>query len=215
MPIALLPYNEARKLILTGDLGLCRSSSILGKAIDHFSDALGIDRYSHATVFGYAGNCLMIGETREHADARLIAASAEIQKFPGYYDVYRALLWEDIYHELPWKVDNYLCNAQRSAVWGFICRAGGAKYSMRHLAKAWARRRLPFGKTLVSPFPNSNDPQYPRNCSALVHAAFRSCGVLEISKFDCDVVPGDLTDPLYFRYLFTLIWAKSAETTML
>lgn len=147
--------------------------------------------YSHATMIGYAGlasaHVLMLGETREHRDARLIALSNEIRHWPGYYDVYR--------------VKNFAWNPDKA--WAFVCRAAGATYSWRHMTRGGLRRL--FGN-VIPPIPDSDDPEWPRDCSALVHAALRAGNGPGLGVFDCDVAPGDLSHPDYFDYLATLAW---------
>jgi hypothetical protein len=191
-----VPYSLARTLIQEGDIGLCRpSGSIIGKAIEQFDRDLGLPEYTHATMFGYAGTCLMIGETLEGRGGRIIAASAEVQRYPGVYDVFRPKCWE--------KSEG--TELDRAAAWGFVCRASGAKYGVRFLPRAWIRRRLPWMQHIVRPIPNSDDPQYPRDCSALQHAALRIGDGPQVREYDADVVPADLTNPSVFSYLMTLV----------
>jgi hypothetical protein len=168
-------------------IGLCRPTSLFGRAIVRYTRAV----YGHATLFGWSGDSphrvLMIGETREHKDARSIDARSEIFAWPGCYDVFDVTV-RDFYYN-------------GSAAWAFACHAGGSKYGWRHITRVFGRRVLGLD---VPAIPNSNDPQYPRDCSALVHAAFRLAGGKPLKEFDADVVPGDLSDPRIFRYRFTL-----------
>ena len=177
-------YADARKSFLrTGDIALCRAGSLEGQLISFYSGS----QYSHATMLGWAAaDALMIAETRHHKDARLISLSGEIGQWPGYYDVYRV-------RRASFKADT---------AWSFMCHAAGAKYDFRHVTRAWLRRRL--GPDYIAPIPNSDKPQWPRDCSALVHAAMRSGKGPKLKAFDCDVIPGDFADRRYFDYVCTL-----------
>jgi hypothetical protein len=172
----------------TGDILLGKPSSLEGRLICHGTRS----RYSHAALVGWnrpsgrrnGHGVLMIAETRQHRNARLIAMSGEIREFPGFYDVYRI--------KTPWDHDS---------AWDFMCRAAGAQYGYRHLTRAWLRKHLGYWIPAIR---NSDDPQWPRDCSALVHAAYRIVGGLRIKPLDCDVYPGDWADPAITRYVCTL-----------
>jgi hypothetical protein len=177
-------YAEARTEIRSGDLGLARPDSLFGALITHDTHAI----YSHATLFGWSQRTLMIGETREHRDARLIDARAEIRRSPpGCYDVFRP------------RRPRY----DGRASWRFVCQAAGARYGWPTIARVFCRRVC--GWTWIPPIANSDAPQSPRDCSALAHAALREGGGPQLRAFDCDVVPGDLADPAAMQYLFTLV----------
>jgi hypothetical protein len=178
-------YDEARHEVHFGDVGLCRPSSLEGTLICEGTHR----KYSHATLFGWSDRTLLIGETREHKDARLIDARGEIFRAPaGCYDVFRPDL----------KYHRY--SGHRA--WEFACHAAGSRYGCNHILRVGLRRVLGMG--WVDPIPNSDDPQWPRDCSGLVHAALRLSGGPVFSAHDCDVVPGDLADPHRMRYLCTL-----------
>lgn len=196
----LVTYQRARPRIANGDLALCRPQprSIEGGAIIHFSDALKIGRYSHATMLGYAGDCLMIGETRETNGARLIAASAEIRRWPCFYDVFRVR--EDRYPQF-----------DGDEAWSRMCRAAGAGYGFRHLWRIWLRRRLPFGYLFFPPVRNSEDPQAMRVCSELVQYALRGANGPIFKRHDADMAPGDISNLEHVRYRFTLTWDEDEQ----
>jgi len=143
-------------------------------------------------MIGYAGvgrnSVMMLGETIEHKDARLIAMSSEIHRWPGYYDLYRPTF--------SWRP---------TLAWAFICRAAGSPYSFRHISRGAVRR---FIASAIPPIPNSDLPQWPRSCSALVHAAMRCAGGPILREYDCDVSPADLSDARFFRYIATLYWSQ-------
>lgn len=177
-------YAAARRLIRNGDIALSRGSTIEGEIIERATGS----PYSHATMLGWAKpDTLMIGETRQHRDGRLIDARSEIARWPGYYDVFR-----------PWSP-----HYSGDAAWTFVCHAAGASYGWRHLITAWLRRRLAWLFPTAAA-PNSDEPDVPRFCSQLVHAALRAGDGPQVTDLDCDVAPGDLADPGEFQFLFTL-----------
>jgi hypothetical protein len=178
-----LTYAEYRNQALCGDIVVCRSSSLEGQIISEVTGS----RFTHAAMTGWAApNALMMAETRQHADARLIALSGEVRAWPGYYDVYR------VKPGMRFRSDD---------AWTFMCHAAGSRYGWNHLARVWARRRL---GQWVPPLPNSDDPIWPRDCSALVHAALRAGNGPQLRSHDCDVVPGDYATSDRFFCLGTL-----------
>ena len=187
-----LIYFDARRTILrTGDIALCRATSLEGRLIAEETDSI----YTHATMLGWAASdALMIAETGNHG-ARLILLSAEIKRYPGCYDVYRVVS------------DRY----DLDQAWSFMCHASGSEYSYRFLWRAWLRRhwhRFP-------PIPNSDDPQWPRDCSALVHAALRFGNGPQVGLFDCDVSPADLLTMFpHPRYVGTLYPSPEKATIL-
>jgi hypothetical protein len=186
--LRLLSYAAARngRWLRTGDSGLCRASSLEGRLISQITRS----EYTHATMIGWAASdALMMAETREHFDARLISLSGEVRRWPGYYDIYRPAASRRF-------------NPGRA--WSFMCHAAGSRYGWNHIVRVWARRRI---SRLVPPIGNSDDPQWPRDCSALVHAALRAGGGPSLKTWDCDVVPGDLADSRYLHYVCTLFWS--------
>jgi hypothetical protein len=175
-------YDAVRNLIHNGDLGLSRGCTLEGSLITEVTGS----PYTHATLLGWAKpSTLMIGETRQHRDGRLIDARSEILRWPGYYDVFRPRTKQ----------------FDGNAAWTFMCHAAGSRYSWKHIFRIWARRRF---KTWVEPAANSDEPAQPRFCSELVHAALRAGQGPQIKDFDSDVAPGDLCDPNHVRYLFTV-----------
>jgi hypothetical protein len=187
-------YDDIRGTIQNGDIGLCRPTGIEGQLILDATHAT----YSHAALFGWAGNCLMIGETREHRDARLIDARSEIKRWPGTYDVWRVKGRRRVVH----RVKGY----DGDAAWSFACRAAGTKYGYKHIWKIFCRRTL--GLDVFAP-QNSDDPQTPRFCSELVQAALRNSGGAIFKDLDIDVAPGDLANPDLLDYVCTLYYEKS------
>jgi hypothetical protein len=188
-PIKPVSYAAVRDLIRNGDVALCRGGSVEGSLISEVTGS----QYTHATMLGWAKpDTLMIGETRQRADGRLIDCRSEIARWPGYYDVYRV-------RSRPF---------DGNAAWTFMCHAAGSRYGWAHIARIWARRRL--GEHFASPIPNNDDPGRERFCSELVHAALRAGGGPQFQTFDCDVAPGDLARGEHVRYLFTL-FASDAQ----
>jgi hypothetical protein len=176
-------YEDVRGKILGGDLALARGCTLEGSLITEVTGSA----YTHATMLGWAcPRTLMIGETRQREDGRLIDCRSEIGRWPGYYDVYRVRS----------------ARFDADAAWTFMCHAAGSRYGWAHIARIWARRRL--GRLRPPPAANSDEPQAERFCSELVHAALRAGHGPQVKTCDCDVAPGDLSDARHFRYLFTL-----------
>ena len=194
-------YAKYRPSACTGDILLCRAGSIEGRFISGVTHS----QYTHAASIGWsAPDALMMAETRQHNDARLISLSGEIQKWSGYYDVYRDR------RAVPQMYDPDAVGMRASlfdpeSAWSFLCHAAGSRYSYNHSLRTWARHRL---GTWIPPIPNSDDPVWPRDCSALVHAALRAGNGPQLKRYDCDVVPGDLADPKRFSYYVTLYWSE-------
>jgi hypothetical protein len=178
-------YDDVRDSIRCGDVALSRAATIEGDAISLVTRS----QYTHATMLGWSGEepfrTLMIGETRQRENARSIDCRSEIQQWPGYYDVFR--------------VRSPLYDGRQA--WRFMCQAAGARYGWGHLVHIWGRRRI--GR-LWPAVANSDEPQSERFCSELVHAAIRLGGGPQLRQYDCDVAPGDLSDPFLVDYLFTL-----------
>jgi hypothetical protein len=178
-------YDAVRHLVRNGDVALCRGSTPEGAMISEITGS----QYTHATMLGWAKpKTLMIGETRQHRDGRLIDARSEIAHWPGYYDVFRV------------RSQSF----RGDAAWTFMCHAAGSRYNWRHIFLYWARRWFGRPSQRLCPLPNSDDPSAMRFCSELVHAALRAGGGPQVAEYDCDVAPGDLADPKKFRYLFTV-----------
>ena len=180
-------YADARKnLLLTGDIALCHAATIEGRLISDVTKS----PYTHAAMLGWAAAdaLMMMAETRQHIGSRLISLSGEVTRYPGYYDVYRVRR-----------------KFSPADAWSFMCHAAGSKYGWNHITRVWARRRL---GCFISPIPNSEFPQWPRDCSALVHAALRAGGGPQVKTYDCDVVPGDLCATRYFDYVCTLFTSE-------
>jgi hypothetical protein len=122
--------------------------------------------------------------------------SDEVRKWPGYYDLFEVRDTE---------AGGFCSTYDGELAWAFMVRAAGARYGYRYLSRVWLRRRI---SRIVPAIPNSDEPLYPRNCSALVHAAIHNAGGPMIKSSDSDVVPQDLADPRYCRYLLTIVWSE-------
>ena len=184
-----LYYPTARKALLrTGDIVLFRASSIEGHLIAEETGS----PYSHAAMIGFTPRRLMIAETIQHADefgpsgVRLLPLSITVTRWPGYYDVYRPLSTD----------------YDGDEAFDFMLGALGAHYGWRHISRVWLRRHLGH---VIPPIPNSDVPRWPRDCSALDHAAMRFGHGPQVKTFDCDVTPGDLANPEEMEYLGTLL----------
>jgi hypothetical protein len=196
-PVRPVAWPEAVRLVKTGDIGLCRPSTLEGRAIVRVTRMC----YCHAMMlgwkFGHAGALprLMIGETVGHRDARLIDAHAEVVRYPGIYDVYRV--------RPEWWEAGAVASCELA--WDFMCQAAGSGYSWTYIWREWVRFRLPkWLQWICPPIANSQWPESPRDCSGLVHAALRFAGGPQVNPFDCEVVPGDLADRRFFEYVCTL-----------
>lgn len=184
-------YEDVRRSLTTGMIALSRPGSLEGRIITDVTrvgHSAPWQRYSHATMLGWCSNVLMLAETRQHADARLIAASEEFRQWPGYYDIYRVRTRTRLYDP--------------QLAWEFMLRAAGTRYGYNHISRVFVRRHL--GHCLLSPLPNSADPRYPRDCSALIHRAVREAGCPGVLTYDCDVTPQHLCDPGLSVYMFTI-----------
>lgn len=206
-------WSDAKRVIQTADLLLCRKSSLEGHAISVITQSSKV----HAAMAGWVvDEChlhrqLMMCETIQHKAARAIDLEAEVERWPGYYDVYRPLHWS-------------IPGGQQIA-WYWIRRSTGSCYGWNYIWRIWLRRssakwlgRFLFfvgrergrrwgkaiARTVIPAIQNSEIPGTNRDCSALDHAAMRQGGGPQVEKYDCDVAPGDLTDPSKFGYIGTL-----------
>lgn len=193
--IKTMSYRRARQMLhrQAGIIALSRPDSIEGRLITQVTHA----RYSHATMLGWpAQDVWGFAETRQHVGARVMPFSDEVRAWPGYYDLFEVRDTE---------TGGFYSAYDGELAWAFMVRAAGAQYSYRHLSRVWLRRRI---SRIIPALPNSDEPLYPRNCSALVHAAIRNAGGPTVKSYDSDVVPQDLADPRYFRYLLTIVWSE-------
>lgn len=194
MSVRIIPriYEDVRASISNGDIAVCTPVSFWGRQIALHTHT----RYSHATMLGWAGHTLMVGETREKRDARLIDARSEFANWPGIYDVFSVRTQYNLDHCYWWP------HYDGDKAWDFVCHAAGSKYGWNHITRVCSRRVL--GARWIAPIPNSYSPRWPRDCSALVHRAIVYADGPMVADHDCDVIPGDLADPRYFEYRFTI-----------
>ncbi|MGA2032322.1 MAG: hypothetical protein ABSG68_08715 [Thermoguttaceae bacterium] len=191
-------YADIRDDVAQFTIALARPCGVEGRLICDATSA----QYSHATALGWlfggmesGEEVLLCGETREHIGARLIPFGDEIQRYPGGYDLFRVRR-----------------QFSRARAWAFMARAANHPYGWNHIVRVGLRRladrwRMPCLKRFVAPIGNSDDPGWPRDCSALVHAALRQGGGPQLRAADSDVVPGDLADPRQFDYWCTPYWS--------
>lgn len=198
-PIA---YADYRRIAESGDILICRSSSIEGGIITRVTGA----EYSHASLVGWINphrrddpdsSALMIVESVQHHGTRIIPLSGEIRQWSGLYDVYRP---KDVYPRLYPFSNGY----DGDAAFAWSCRGAGSSYGWLDLARVGCRRYACWPLDRLPAVPNSDDPRFPRDCSCRVHAATRLHGGRILKAKDCDVVPGDFSDPRFFAYRGTL-----------
>ena len=205
-PMVPLLYGRARDRFvgINGLWVLARPTSIEGRAIvaATYRDELPPwQQYSHVTIAGWM--CLPhnrkpsfhrweLGEAMQRRGQRKICFSAEVEKWPGYYDLYRPV--GDAY--------------DGDKAWSLMSDAAGAEYDTPgcvlllkrrlHLAPAWQ----------PSARENSADMRQPRFCSELIAALSRLAGGPLVKRHDGDVSPTDLTDPKFASYIGTLYWTQ-------
>lgn len=210
-----IPWSKAKDILHTGDILLCRKSSIMGEAISYVT---GSDRV-HAAMVGWVKDDnsthlqLMMAETIQQYAARVIDLEGEIRRWPGYYDVYRPLAWSQVHGR--WDAWLWIRRSSGSCygwkyIWRIWLRRSGAKWTGRALFFLGRNRGRRWGKAIARAFipaiPNSDIPGTNRDCSALIHATLRQGGGPQVEKHDCDVAPGDLTDRSKFEYIGTLVY---------
>ena len=202
-PIA---YAEYRRGAESGDVLLCRAASLEGRFITEITGA----EYSHASMAGWinphrrddpTASALMIAESVQHGGKRLIPLSGEIEQYSGYYDVYRVV---DVYPRL------FGHTFDGEAAFAWMARAANSRYGWSHLWRVLCRRHLCWPFDRLPPIANSEDPRAKRDCSAQVHAALRLNGGPTLKLNDCDCEPGDLANPKFLEYRWTL-YATAAE----
>ena len=195
-----ISYADYRKQALSGDILLCRASSIEGHLIADITRA----KYSHASMAGWINvhrrdeenaSALMIAESVQHHGKRIIPLSGEIRQYSGIYDVYRP---------------RYYHRYDGEAAFAYMCRAANSRYGWLNIWRVLCRRHLPWPFTLFPAVPNSDDPQAKRDCSAEVHSAVRLYGDMLIKRFDSDCEPGDISDPGFTGYKWTLYFGDEA-----
>ena len=106
-------YAEAReRYFREGAIALCRPATLLGHTICRITGSV----YSHATLLGQPSrHGWAFGETLQGVGGRLNPSSMEVERYPGFYDVF----WVRSRRYDP------------EAAWDFMFRAVKAKYSGR------------------------------------------------------------------------------------
>ena len=184
-----LTWMDALNVIQTGDILLCRGNSAMGKAISRVTKS----PYVHAAMAGWIRlgwsntACLVMGETVQQHAARIIDLQGEVVRYPGLYDIYR--------------VREGYCNYDPCMAFDWMRQASGGGYGWGAILQIWLRRRV---SSKFPPVPNSDDPQFNRDCSGLVQSALRHSGGPISAVHDSDVAPGDLAHTLLTRYIGTL-----------
>lgn len=138
--------------------------------------------YSHVGMIVPVNGVVMLAEADRPA-SRCVAFSLTLRFLKGEVDLFRVARDHD-----------------PALARGFMLRAAGADYPEQWLVNNWLR--IHFGER-VDPVPNSDDPETPRHCSGLVHAALRAAGMAAIKPHDCDVFPDMFAAPGWTEYLCT------------
>ena len=191
-------YAQLRPTLESGDIALCRASSLEGQLIARVTHM----QYSHASMLAWlnphrrdTGGELMIVESVQHHGKRCTPFSKEVQAWPGYYDIFRPkapLL--TIYGR-----EHY--DGEAAAAW--MARGSLSEYSYYDLVWAGAKRVWPWLRKVLPRPKNSDSPDYRRDCSCQCHAALRLHGGPVLRERDADCVPGDLATPRLFTYIGT------------
>ncbi len=178
-----LSYYTARKLIRSGDVGLCRGTKLFSR--------YGRSEYSHAWMFIWWNDALMIVELREWTGGRAITASAAVRERPSLaVDVYR-----------PKYAGQEACEKTINA----MIRKAGKPYNYRGLLIA-AAFRLPILNRFWQPsFNDEAKDGYPEFCSQAVSNALRAGGLDPVQNADDAMTePGDLGRSVALDYLCTI-----------
>ncbi len=182
-----LSYYTARKLIRSGDIGLCRGTKLFSR--------YGRSEYSHALYFGWWFGNLLGLEMREWIGGRIKPASGLVRERPsGSIDVYRP---------------KYLSEDHVDESLNRMIQITNRPYGYRRLFVA-AAFRLPFLNRIWQPsFDDNASGGYPKFCSAAVSLAVRRPDFdLVPNLSDDDTEPGDIGRSANLDYLCTIVNTK-------
>jgi hypothetical protein len=178
----LVPYREAVLEIRDGDILLWRATSLVGRAIARRTKS----KYSHAAMARFMRGRLWTIEMLQWYGGRADHLESQVRRWPGACDVFR-----------PYPIYNGDC-----AAWE-MDRLVGQDYGWADFAY------ITFHRLGLDPrhIPNSDEPEQPRVCSAGVAWAARTGGrrIVRGDRTDMEIVPGDLADEDFSRYLLTLV----------
>jgi hypothetical protein len=176
-------FQDAKEEIVDGDVLLWRPTSLLGRGIAWGTGSI----RSHASMAGWWYDTLENVEMLQFAGGRVADLQHEVTRWPGSCDVYRPLP--------PYNGFGALQQMKRliSQDYGWL----DFLYIVLH-----RYLRLP-----TIPLRNSDDPEEPRVCSAADAWAVRTGGGKLVDERACDaeIVPGDLADEEFSRYVLTLV----------
>jgi len=206
-----LPYDEARKHILDGDVLLYSSRGVVSELIKIGT----LSPYSHAGLAGWTNGSptsehsrLMAYEMLWHGGAGSTLAS-HVDKWPGRIDVYRVsdthtvFEWDALLKIQSGRTRVFDRKAAVAAMRDF-CRPG--EYGMMHLF--WtALTRLPGVRIFKRPPTNDQleDRSRPPYCSEAVACALRAAFTDVVKNMpDHYTAPGALARSPLLHYMFTL-----------
>jgi hypothetical protein len=176
-------FAQARCEIRDGDVLLWRPTSLCGRAIAAATGSI----YSHASLAAWFCDSLANLEMVQWAGGRAANLEKQVQRWPGCCDVYRV----PVIPEPRWVVRQMFRLVQQDYGWQDFLYIVGSRYL-----------RLP-----LLAVENTRDPEQPRVCSAAVAWAIRTGAGLRVDprRNDAQIVPGDLADEDFSRYVLTLI----------
>lgn len=189
-----LTWREARLVLRTGDLLLYKPDSLEGRAIVRETGGTS----SHAAMVAvvqladdlHAHKHFLQCETVQHHAARLICLHGQVKAYPGLIRVYR------VNRELS-------PDFRPDMAFAFFRKASGFGYSWLFIWAVFFRRL--FGRWFPVP-KNTCNPEYPRDCSGLYHAAMRCWADGPVDEeFDADCTPTTLEQSRGYTYLCTLV----------
>ena len=190
IPTKLMPYDEMRGLVRSGDLLLWRPTSLVGKIIC-LGTSIGTRRWvrhSHASMAAWGMNQRLYHlEMLQGKGGRHVPLSRHVAKYPRSCEV-----WRPVNPSFDGE------GAVRAMLWLM-----GQHYGWSDFAKIVLRNLLPH---FVLPLPaNTDDPDEPRVCSTSYAWAARIGGGVAPLPDQPDLVisPADLAQSGFASYLAT------------
>ena len=178
-------FADATSEILDGDVLLWRPTLLLGRLIAWKTGSI----YSHASMAVWQRGSLMNVEMVQWAGGRQLRLQPQVLRWPGSCNVYRPRPPYD-----------------KEAACAKMVELCGQEYGWRDFAAIVAHRYL---RMPVVGLKNTLDADEPRVCSASDAWAIRAGGRKLVypgrDVLDSEIVPGDLADDGFSRYVLTLV----------